>query len=86
MAIITLDLVPGCLTDSQKQDLVHALTDAVVSVAGESMRDLVVVKLTELHGGTLSVGGVCVTAEVLVRRTLLSGPCSVRASTTEKEQ
>ena len=86
MAFITVDLVEGCLTSSQKQDLIHALTDAVVSVAGESVRDVIVVKLCECADGHLAVGDLVVTGELLMRRTLLSGSGPVRASATEKEK
>ena len=48
MALVTIDVVKGVFTPEQKQTMIESVTDAMVSVEGESMRRVTWVRLNEV--------------------------------------
>lgn len=67
MAIVTIDLVSNSLTGGQKRDLIHAVTEAVLSVQGPVMRNFTVVRINEAPEGSVAIGGNVLTADDIHR-------------------
>jgi 4-oxalocrotonate tautomerase len=57
MPLIRATLVENAITAEQKQELITRLTDAVVSVYGESMRPVTWVLIDEIKSGLFAAGG-----------------------------
>ncbi len=57
MPLIQVKLIEGVFTEAQKRQIIHKLTDAMVSVEGESMRPVTWVVLEEVKSGEWGVGG-----------------------------
>src|SRR5689334_4778969 len=57
MPLIQAKVIEGVLTDAQKREIVHRLTDAMVSVAGEQLRPVTVVLVEEVMSGDWGIGG-----------------------------
>lgn len=58
MPFVKITVVKGALTSAQRQDMLHKVTEAMVSVEGEAMRQGVQVVLEEsVNDGEWSVGG-----------------------------
>jgi 4-oxalocrotonate tautomerase len=57
MPLIQVKVIEGVFTDAQKREMVEKLTDAMVSVEGESMRPVTWVVVEEVKSGDWAVGG-----------------------------
>ncbi|HEX5268990.1 MAG TPA: 4-oxalocrotonate tautomerase family protein, partial [Gemmataceae bacterium] len=57
MPLIEVKTIEGVFTEAQKRDIVHKLTDALVSVGGESLRPVVSVIIEEVKSGDWGMGG-----------------------------
>jgi len=62
MPLVTIDVIKDVFTARQKQDLVKKVTDAVVSVEGESLRAVTWVRVQEFEQGDWAIGGKPLTA------------------------
>jgi len=63
MPFINVKIIEGVFSDSQKQEIVKKLTDAMVSIEGENMRGVTWVVVEEVKSGDWAVGGTRLTAE-----------------------
>src|SRR5262245_59751308 len=63
MPLINVKLIEGVFSDSQKQEMVKKLTDAMVSIEGENMRGVTWVVLEEVKSGDWAIGGKTLTTE-----------------------
>jgi 4-oxalocrotonate tautomerase len=63
MPLITVKVIEGVFSDSQKRDMVKKLTDAMVSIEGENMRQVTWVMIEEVKSGDLGIGGTPLTTE-----------------------
>ena len=63
MALIQVTIIAGVFTAPQKQEIVERLTDAMVAVQGESMRQTVWCIVEEVANGEWGVGGHTLTAD-----------------------
>ena len=71
MPLLNVKLLEGVFTLNEKQDLIRKLTDTMVSIKGENMRQYTVVLLEEIKSGDWGSGGVSYsTADV---KTALAG-------------
>jgi 4-oxalocrotonate tautomerase len=61
MPLIQVKLIEGVFTEDQKRQIVHKLTDAMVSVEGENMRPVTWVIVEEVKSGDWWVGGKALT-------------------------
>jgi 4-oxalocrotonate tautomerase len=61
MPLIQVKLIEGVFTETQKRAMVHKLTEAMVSIEGESMRAVTWVVLEEVKSGDWAVGGKALT-------------------------
>jgi 4-oxalocrotonate tautomerase len=57
--------VGGCLTLDQKQEMIRRVTDAVLAVEGEGLRQVTWVTIEDVQPGAWRVGGVPVTDDDL---------------------
>lgn len=63
MPLINVRVIEGVFSDSQKGEIVRAMTDAMVSVEGEYMRPVTWVLIDEVKSGDWGIGGTQVTTE-----------------------
>ena len=63
MPLIAVKVIEGVFSDSQKRDMVKKLTDAMVSIEGENMRQVTWVMIEEVKSGDLGIGGTPLTTE-----------------------
>lgn len=74
MPLIQVKLIQGVFTDAQKREMIHKLTDAMVSIEGENMRPVTWVVVEEVKSGEWGIGGKALaTADV---KALAAGPPS----------
>jgi 4-oxalocrotonate tautomerase len=80
MPLIQVKLVEGVFTEVQKRQIVHRLTEAMVSVEGEAMRPVTWVTVEEVKSGDWGIGGKALTtADVVALRRLPPAPEPGRA-------
>ena len=63
MALVTIDVVKGVFTPAQKQEMIERVTEAMLSVEGEAMRQVTWVKLNEIDHW--AVGGRLLSPEIV---------------------
>lgn len=63
MPLVNVKVIEGVFTDAQKQEMVHKLTDAMVSIEGEELRPATVVIIEEVKSGDWGFGGRPMTTE-----------------------
>jgi len=57
MPLVTIDVIKGVFTPSQKKELIAKVTEAMVQVEGESLRPVTWVRINEFEGGDWAIGG-----------------------------
>jgi len=57
MPFVNVKLIEGVFTPTQKQEMIRKLTDAMISIEGESMRSVTWVVIDEVKSGDWSIGG-----------------------------
>ena len=62
MPLITVKVIEGVFTPEQKRQIIEKLTDAMVTIEGESLRDYTLVLIEDIKQGDWSVGGKTLTA------------------------
>jgi len=65
MPLVQIKGVEGYLTLEQKQEMIRKVTDAVLSVEGEGLREVTWVTIEDVPQGAWGVGGQAVTADAL---------------------
>jgi len=63
MPLVQVRLIEGVFTPKQKQAMISKLTDAMVSIGGENIRQVTWVIIEEVKSGEWSIGGQTLTAE-----------------------
>jgi 4-oxalocrotonate tautomerase len=61
MPLIQVKVIEGVFTQAQKREILHRLTDAMVSIEGEALRPVTWVVLEEVKSGDWGVGGKALT-------------------------
>ena len=57
MPLVTVKLIEGVFTPTQKQEMICQLTETMVSIEGENLRPVTVVVVEEVKSGDWGVGG-----------------------------
>jgi len=57
MPLVNVRLIEGVFTPSQKQEMVRKLTDTMVSIEGENLRQATLVVIDEVKSGDWGIGG-----------------------------
>jgi len=65
MPLVQIKGVGGYLSPEQKQEMIRKVTDAVLSVEGEGLRQVTWVTIEDVPEGAWGVGGTAVRAEDL---------------------
>jgi 4-oxalocrotonate tautomerase len=62
MPLVTVKLIEGVFTPTQKREMIRKVTDAMVAVEGENMRPVTWVVIEEVNSGEWGIGGKAITA------------------------
>jgi len=62
MPLVDIQLIKGVFTPAQKKIMIQKVTDAMVSVEGETMRPVTWVRVQEIESGEWAIGGNPLTA------------------------
>jgi 4-oxalocrotonate tautomerase len=57
MPLVQVKVIEGVFSDAQKKQMIAKLTDAMVSIEGESMRAVTWVVVDEVKSGSWGIGG-----------------------------
>lgn len=63
MPFVDIKVIAGAFTSEEKQRLVEKVSEAMVAVEGEALRDATHVAITETPSGEWAMGGKALTAE-----------------------
>ncbi len=63
MALVTIDIVKGVFSQDQKKEMIEKVTEAMISVEGEAMRQVTWVRLNEVENW--AVGGLLLNADIV---------------------
>ncbi len=63
MPLINVKLIEGVFNDSQKREIIERLTDAMVEIEGENMRQVTWCVVEEVKSGDWGIGGNALTTE-----------------------
>lgn len=63
MPLIEVKVIEGVFSPEQKREMVKKLTDAMVSIEGENMRQVTVCIIEEVKSGDWGFGGKPITTE-----------------------
>jgi 4-oxalocrotonate tautomerase len=55
--MVTIDLIKDVFTPAQKQQMISKVTEALVAVEGETLRNVTWVRINEFEGGQWAIGG-----------------------------
>jgi 4-oxalocrotonate tautomerase len=61
MPLVQVKVINGVFSDSQKKAMIEKLTDAMVSIEGENMRQVTWVVVEEVSSGDWGIGGIALT-------------------------
>ena len=65
MPLINVKVIKGVFTPEQKTQIAERLTDAMVSIEGEDMRQVTWCVIEEVTSGDWAIGGQCLTTEAV---------------------
>jgi 4-oxalocrotonate tautomerase len=57
MPFVNVKIIEGVFSEKQKQDIVRKLTDTMVAIEGENMRQVTWVVVEEVKSGDWGIGG-----------------------------
>ena len=67
MPLASIKVIEGVFSGDEKQRMIHKVTEAIVSVEGENLREKTVVILEEVKSGDWAYGGATVTTDDVKR-------------------
>jgi 4-oxalocrotonate tautomerase len=65
MPLVQVKLIEGVFSDAQKKAMIEKLTDAMVSIEGENMRQVTWVTIEDVKSGEWGIGGKALTTEAV---------------------
>ena len=63
MPLVNVRLIEGVFNDDEKRQMIEKLTDAMVEIEGENMRQVTWVVIDEVKSGDWGLGGQALTTE-----------------------
>jgi len=57
MPLVQVKLIEGVFSEAQKKEIIQKLTDTMVSIEGENMRQVTFVIVEEVKSGDWGIGG-----------------------------
>ncbi|WP_061290830.1 tautomerase family protein [Herbidospora cretacea] len=67
MPLINVKVIEGVFSDEQKTEIVKSLTEAMVTIEGENMRQVTWVVIDEVKSGDWAIGGQPLTTDDVLR-------------------
>jgi 4-oxalocrotonate tautomerase len=83
MPFVSVKVIEGVLSPAQKREVIKGVTDTLVTVKGEGLRQAIVVVIEEVKSGEWAIGGRMLTTadvEVLVARPIKKRRPRVRSA------
>ncbi|MGB3209756.1 MAG: 4-oxalocrotonate tautomerase family protein [Desulforhopalus sp.] len=65
MPLVNVKVIEGVFSKAQKEEMVQKLTDTMVSIEGENMRQVTWVIIEEVKSGNWGIGGKALTTETV---------------------
>jgi 4-oxalocrotonate tautomerase len=65
MPLVQVKVIEGVFSDAQKKAMIVKLTDAMVAVEGENMRQVTWVAIEDVKSGEWGIGGKALTTEAV---------------------
>ena len=65
MPLVQVKVIEGVFSDSQKKAMIEKITDAMVSIEGENMRQVTWVTIEDVKSGEWGIGGKALTTEAV---------------------
>ena len=65
MPLINVKIIEGVFSPEQKTQIIRKLTDAMVAIEGEAMRQVTWTVIEEVKSGDWAIGGQCLTTEAV---------------------
>jgi len=65
MPLVNVKVIEGVFSDEQKQEMVKGITEAMVKVEGENMRQVTWVFVEEVKSGDWAIGGNTLTTQAV---------------------
>ncbi|HPE47949.1 MAG TPA: tautomerase family protein [Hyphomonas sp.] len=62
MPLVNIDVIKDVFTPAQKREMIERVTDAMLAVEGEAMRQVTWVRIQEIQQGDWGIGGKTLTA------------------------
>ena len=62
MPLVNIELIEGVFSSEQKKEMIKKVTDTMVSIEGENLRQVTWVKVNEVKQGDWGIGGNTLTA------------------------
>ena len=63
MPFVQVKIIEGVFSETQKREMIQKITDAMVSIEGENMRQVTTVVIEELKSGDWGIGGKALTTD-----------------------
>ena len=63
MPFVQVKVIKGVFSKEQKQEMIKKVTDTMVSIEGENMREVTWVVVEEVESGDWGIGGKAITTE-----------------------
>jgi 4-oxalocrotonate tautomerase len=65
MPLVNVKLIEGVFDAAQKQEIVERLTETMVAIEGENLREVTWVVIEEVKSGDWAIGGKALTTEAV---------------------
>jgi 4-oxalocrotonate tautomerase len=65
MPLVQVKLIEGVFSDAQKQEMIRKLTETMVSIEGEKLREVTWVVIEEVKSGSWGIGGTALTTSAV---------------------
>lgn len=65
MPFVSVKVIEGVFTPTQREEIIHRVTEAMVSVEGENMRGVTFVAIEQVASGDWGIGGQVLTTEAV---------------------
>jgi 4-oxalocrotonate tautomerase len=65
MPLAMIKVIEGVFSDDEKQRMIEKVTEAMISVEGENLREKTIVILEEVKSGDWGIGGKTLTADTV---------------------
>ena len=63
MPFIQVKVIEGVFSSAQKKEIIEKLTDTMVAIEGENMREVTMVVVEEMKSGDWGIGGKSITTD-----------------------